>query len=540
MGRKPLLLFTTLVLVFGAFIATIATDNSPELGLDLRGGISVRLFPVAGTDNSKLDTAVRIIANRVNSLGVAEPEVSRQGNIIVVDLAGVKDRESALKTVGSTGELQNREVLGSRPAEEPIPATTTTKVNPSTTTVKGATTTTVKGATTTSGGSTTTGATTTTLPATTTTVAATTTTAAGPTTTLAPGVTTTTVKGAATTTVPATTTTFPDLTGKTCKDLIDNENWFWDQVTKRGEKHKVCYLLGPNLLSGTDVSSARAQFTSGQWGVDVTYKPGKFQPIATGKIGKSVAIVLDNAVISAPVINEGITGDDVRISGSFSQSEANNLELALKYGSLPVKFDDAQRTIEDVSPTLGNDQLKAGITAGLIGLFFVALYMLFFYRLLGLVVWLGLALTGMIMYTLVTFFGKTYGVTLTLSGVTGIIVSVGVTVDSYVVYFERLKDEVRSGKTIRSSIESGWKLALRTIIAADSVSLIGAGVLYALTVGSVKGFAYFLALSTIVDLVIAFTFMHPLVLLMSRRPKLVAMKGIGIASGLDVAGRTSV
>ena len=171
---------------------------------------------------------------------------------------------------------------------------------------------------------------------------------------------------------------------------------------------------------------------------------------------------------------------------------------------------------------------------------FVALYMLFFYRLLGLVVWVGLALTGMVMYSLVTLFGAKYGVTLTLSGVTGIIVSVGVTVDSYVVFFERLKDEVRAGKTVRSSIESGWTKAWRTIVAADAVSLIGAFVLYLLTEGSVKGFAYFLALSTIVDLVLAWCFMHPLVLMMARRQSLVAMKGVGIASGLDVAERTAV
>jgi preprotein translocase subunit SecD len=205
-----------------------------------------------------------------------------------------------------------------------------------------------------------------------------------------------------------------------------------------------------------------------------------------------------------------------------------------------VKFDQKQETVEDVSPTLGNDQLTAGIAAGIIGLIFVALYMLLFYRLLGIIVWVGLALTGMVMFTLVTWLGEWQGVTLTLSGVTGIIVSVGVTVDSYVVFYERLKDEVRTGKTVRSSIEIGWKRAWRTIVAADAVALIGAGVLYILTIGSVKGFAYFLALSTIVDLVLAWCYMHPLVSLLSRRASLVGKSGIGIASGLDVAGRTSV
>ena len=546
MGRKPLLLALSMVLILGTFVATVVAGNSPQLGLDLRGGISVRLFPEKGTDPALLDTARNIISRRVDSIGVAEPEVARQGNTIVVDLPGVKNRGEALSVVGSTGELQNREVLGDRPANVPIPATTTTKAGATTTTAKGATTTTIKGATTTSGAGTSTtaaGATTTASSGATTTAAPTTTTIA-PTTTSAPatttvaGATTTTVKGATTTTASATTTTQQDFTGKTCKDLIiaDPATWVWDQK----KTHETCYALGPNLLGGEAVKDAKATIDGGAWGVDVTYKSGQFAPIATGYVNKRVAIVLDNAVISAPVINAGINGDQVRISGSFGQSEAQNLALSLRYGSLPVKFDKNQQTVEDVSPSLGKDQLRAGIAAGAIGLVLVALYMLLFYRLLGLVVWVGLAMTGMVMYTLVTWFGDIYGVTLTLSGVTGIIVSVGVTVDSYVVYFERLKDEVRSGKTVRSSVESGWRKAIRTIIAADSVSLIGAVVLYALTIGSVKGFAFFLGLSTVIDLILAWCFMHPLVLMMSRKPALVGMKRFGVAAGLDVAGRTSV
>jgi preprotein translocase subunit SecD len=297
------------------------------------------------------------------------------------------------------------------------------------------------------------------------------------------------------------------------------------------------------VLPGTAVSKAVATYDPGQsgWGVDVTYKGNQFvDKIATPYVGKQVAIVLDNAVISDPVIEQGITGSNVRISGKFGEGEAKSLALALRYGSLPVKFDQSQETVEDVSPTLGNDQLTAGIAAGLIGLAFVALYMLFFYRLLGIVVWVGLLLTGMITFTLVTWLGHYQGVTLTLSGITGIIVSVGVTVDSYVVFFERLKDEVRTGKTVRSSVEVGWKRAWRTIVAADAVALIGAGVLYFLTIGSVKGFAYFLGLSTAIDLVLASCYMHPLVSMLARRPALVGQKRIGVAAGLDVAGRTAV
>jgi preprotein translocase subunit SecD len=303
-----------------------------------------------------------------------------------------------------------------------------------------------------------------------------------------------------------------------------------------------CYFVGPTLLTGRRISGAKATYQgSSGWVVDVTFKGNDFATIiGANYVGKEVAIVLDGVVQSAPKINSGITGTKVQISGTFSQREAKDLALVLKYGALPVQFDQKQQTVESVSPSLGKDQLKAGIAAGLIGLGFVALYMIFFYRLLGLVVWLGLGLTGMIFFALVTYLGRTQNLTLTLAGVTGIIVSVGVTVDSYVVYFERLKDEVRTGRTIRSSLDTGFRRAFRTIVAADLVSLIGAVVLYELAVGSVRGFAYFLGISTAIDLVLAYFFMHPLVWLLSRRPSLVKLKGIGIASGLDVAQETNL
>ena len=235
---------------------------------------------------------------------------------------------------------------------------------------------------------------------------------------------------------------------------------------------------------------------------------------------------------SAPTINQGITGQDVTISGTFTSKQAHQLALVLRYGSLPVQL--VSQTAQSVSPTLGKDQLRAGIVSGLIGLALVALYMIFFYRLLGLVVWTGIGLTALTFFALVSWLSSHQGLTLTLAGVTGIIVSVGVTVDSYVVYFERLKDEVRTGKTVRSSLDSGFRRAFRTIIAADLVSMIGAVVLYLFATGSVRGFAYFLGLSTALDLVLAYCFMWPFVSVLARRPALVRMGGVGIAAGLDV------
>ncbi len=222
------------------------------------------------------------------------------------------------------------------------------------------------------------------------------------------------------------------------------------------------------------------------------------------------------------------------ISGTFTEGEAKDLAKLINYGSLPVRLQKI--SVENVSPSLGQDQLNAGIIAGILGLALVALYMLFYYRLLGLVVIAGLLLSGAALYSVISYLGSSVGLTLTLAGVTGIIVSVGVTVDSYIVYYERLKDEVRAGSTVRACVDRAFTRSFRTILAADLVSLIGAGVLYWLAIGSVRGFALYLGLSTILDLLVAYFFMHPLVSLMARKPELVRMRGVGIAAGLDAPG----
>ncbi len=529
MRRNVILLSVTVVVIVGAFVATLLGSDRPALGLDLQGGVSVVLRPVNGSDFSTLDTAAQIIRSRVDALGIAEPDVSRQGNQVVVDLPGAKNQQDALNLVGKTAELRFRAVLGTIPySSSAAPAATTTTTGKSnagsTTSTKPKsqqTTTTTKGSA---------------LPARA--IDAEPIVATRP---EAGATTTTAAKGS------TTTTTVPAQAGNaTCQDgkLVtpaEKNTAEAQQVILPDRKKTVCYILGPTLLTGRSIGTAQAVIDpqTGQWIVNVHFKNNDFvDKVATPNVGKEVAIALDQEVQSAPVINPGITGQDVQISGSqaspFSEKEARNLALVLRYGSLPVVFTPA--TSQTVSPTLGKDQLHAGIVAGLIGLGLVALYMIFFYRLLGLVVWIGLALTGMTFFSLVTWLSVHQGLTLTLAGVTGIIVSVGVTVDSYVVYFERLKDEVRTGKTVRSSVDTGFRRAFRTILAADLVSLIGAIVLYLLATSSVKGFAYFLALSTILDLILAYCFMHPMVVLMSRRPHLVRMRGIGIASGLDVQG----
>jgi preprotein translocase subunit SecD len=289
-------------------------------------------------------------------------------------------------------------------------------------------------------------------------------------------------------------------------------------------------------MTGRNIDSAGSEYdpNTAEYVTNIKFGNDEFVQKVAPLVGSNVAIELDGVVQSAPTINPGITGRDVQISGGFGQGEADDLALVLRYGSLPVQFDPDEQTVQSISPSLGKDQLHAGIVAGIIGLSLVALYMLVYYRLLGMVVVLGLGLTGMLFFTLTTWLSANRGLTLTLAGVTGLIVSVGVTVDSYVVYFERLKDEIRTGKTVRSSLDSGFKRAFRTILAADLVSLLGAVILYWLASGGVRGFAFFLGLSTVIDLVLAYVYMYPLVALMALRPSLVRMKGVGIAAGLDV------
>jgi preprotein translocase subunit SecD len=525
-------LIITVVLIVGTFTATLISGNSPVLGLDLQGGIEVRLQPVGKARSSAvLDKTVDVIRNRVNGLGVAETEVKRDGDQIVVDLPGVKDRDKARRIVGQTAELQFRPVL----AVIPVPCSTT-----STTTTSSSTTTT---STTTKPAASSTSST----PAAKAGKGIGAPTAASTSSTTAAASTTPSTAAASTATTAATTATtapasqqVPEITPA-------------DQV-KRDATVVLCdrqgttrYELGPTVFTGKHITEAQANFQSGGTGYTVNVKfDGEgatlFDNLAATSINKtapqnSVAIVLDNIVQSAPAFQATSFPDGVQISGNFTQGEADDLATVLQFGSLPVQLKELTTT--SISPTLGRDQLDAGILAGIIGLILVALYMLAFYRVLGLVVIVGLGLSGMAIYTLLTFLGDQIGLTLTLAGVVGVIVSVGITVDSYVVYFERLKDEVRTGRTVRSSVDRGFQRSFRTIVAADLVSLIAAAVLYWQAIGSVRQFAFLLGLSTLLDLALSYFYMHPLVQQMSRSRKLVTAKGVGIAAGLDTPEATA-
>lgn len=495
--RRAAPLIFILVVSFVGLTATLVAGAAPELGLDLQGGASVVLQPPEGTESAALDQAIEIIRSRVDALGVAEPDIIRQGNTVLVELPGVKDQQRAIEIVGQTAELRFRPVLGTLPPEGAEPATTTTTASTSTTATTAAP----------GEGSSTTATTATTTPPTTTTTAATTTTTAIP------------------------TTSRQD-------DVADQEVILPD---KDGTQR---YALGPTTVLGKGVQTARARFDGVAWTVSLEMTGegiDGFNEVSTQCFNKQptcptglLAITLDAIVQSAPAIQTPtFERDRIQISGDFTEGEAKDLALVLRYGALPVQLE--QQDAQTVSASLGSDSLRAGLIAGAVGTALVLLYMVLYYRLLGAVVFAGLAVWSSLLWSIISWLGETQGLALSLAGVTGIIVSIGVTVDSYVVYFERMKDEIRSGHTMRTSVERGFRRAFRTILAADTSAFIGAALLYLLTVGPVRGFAFFLGLSTILDVVVAWFFTRPLVAILSRRRRFASGSFIGVREPLEVA-----
>jgi preprotein translocase subunit SecD len=231
-------------------------------------------------------------------------------------------------------------------------------------------------------------------------------------------------------------------------------------------------------------------------------------------VGKQVAVTLDGRVITAPTINGAIPGGKTEISGNFTQTTATELANQLKYGALPLSF--TQATAQSISTELGAQQLRAGLIAGAIGIALVFVYALIYYRLLGLVMIASLGLSAVVVYACLVLLGRQLGLALSLAGIAGFIVSIGITADSFVVYFERIKDEIREGRSLRSAVPRAWVRARRTILSADAVSFLAAAILYLLAIGDVKGFAFTLGMSTVLDLVVVFLFTHPLMAVLSR------------------------
>jgi preprotein translocase subunit SecD len=285
------------------------------------------------------------------------------------------------------------------------------------------------------------------------------------------------------------------------------------------------FLLAPAFITGDQVSDSQAtlpQQGAGGWMVTLDFDSLGATKLSEASIALSklpspqnrFGIVLDGLVVSAPFFSEPILGGKAQIEGSFTADEAKQLSQVLRYGALPVTLTIAEST--SISPTLGQDQLSAGILAGLIGLGLVVIYLMLYYRALGIVAVVSLVVAAGFTWLLIVSLGRSIGFTLTLAGIAGAIVAIGITADSFVVYFERIRDEIRDGKTIRVATELAWVRARRTLLAADFVSLLAAIVLYALSVGSVRGFAFTLGLTTVIDVLVAFWFTHPLVTYFGR------------------------
>jgi preprotein translocase subunit SecD len=445
--------------------ALIQGASSVKLGLDLRGGTSVTLQPRASNDSNKItsasiDQAVTIIRQRVNSLGVAESEVTAQGSgtnrQIVISVPGDSGRR-VVDLVGQTAELRFRQVL----AES---ASLGGSGSDSATPVAGIT---------------------------------------------------------------------ADINAKfAALDCSKLENQQGTGADSPAETIVACsrtgaskYILAPAEVLGQQVSKAAAgidQQGSAGWFVSLTFNGegtsafGALTSRVTSLASplNQVAIVLDGLVVSAPSINEAIPSGNAQITGSFTQVEAEDLANVLKYGALPLAFDRGE--VQQVSPTLGSDQLNAGLIAGALGLGLVVIFSLFYYRALGLVTVGSLAIASLLVYLLFLVLGEAIGFTLTLAGIAGTIVSIGVTADSFIVYFERVRDEAREGRSLRTAVESGWVRARKTIIVADMISLLSAVLLYYFAVGGVRGFAFTLGLTTIVDLLVVFLFTKPLLSLVVK------------------------
>lgn len=496
----------------------------PTLGLDLRGGIRVVLTAPDGTTPEVMQRAGESIRQRVDAIGVAEPDLVVSGTNIEVQIPGtaqgkivekdgtfcvfgadgkglgcLKTREEAeaalqstsqerlLNLIGTTDRLEQREVLS-----------TITKVLP----------------------------------------------------------------GAA-----------PVVPGQPAPSAQPNPEWDANPVTCGTEAERAqanCsfdvlkakevvflskdgqtkYKLGPQKLSGDAISSATAlNDTTGQngggWYLSFKLTPDGtkiFSQVTKDLINKQLAIVVDQEVLSAPTVQGQIVGSG-QITGSFTETEAKDLATALNAGSLPVNL--ARSEVVTVSATLGSESLRQGLFAGAAGLMALMLYLAFYYRLLGFVTWAGMTIWAILAIGIISLLSRTAGYSLTLAGVAGLIVSLGITADSYIVFYERLKDEVRNGKNPRTAVVPGFRRAWRTIVAADVVTLLAAVILYLVAISSVRGFALTLGISVMLDLFVVYFFKRPVVFLMARKKHLISRKSLGFheevveaASSSSTAGRS--
>jgi len=563
---RTLAILGLVVLVLGVWTFWPGQSRTPKLGLDLSGGTQVILTPTASqggqqVSDDQLKQAVEIIRQRVDGFGVAESEVTTQGSgqnaSIIVSIPG-KTNSAILNSLATTAKLDMRPVLeeavgGVAPVASPTPTpsgsaspsvskTPAPAGSPKATASAASPKATASAASPSASGngSVITGALqgTATSPSPSASPSASTppSPSGSPSASPSPSATGTATGGV------ASNAGFPPIqsptngaalqaayaaldctkTGATKGGLADPTQ-FLVTCSKDGS---LKYLLDKAAVRGTEIASASAGLsqTGGGWEVNLTFTSTGAQQFAavTGQLAQNPSpqnqfgIVLDGLVESSPYVSQAILGGSAVITGSFTADEAKALANVLKYGSLPVSLEVS--SVEQVSPTLGQDQLSAGLLAGALGLLLVVIYLIVYYRALGLVATASLLVAAAITYFVFVILSRQLGLALSLAGVAGAIVAIGITADSFIVYFERIRDEIREGRSLRAAGDAGWIRARRTILAADFVSFLAAVVLYFLSVGSVRGFAFTLGLTTIVDVAVAFLFTRPLVSILMRSP----------------------
>jgi len=522
--RRNLLVsvLAVVVIALGSFAAVFSAKWTPRLGLDLAGGLSVVYQTAKSVPQSELQETVAILNNRVNGLGVSGAQVNTAGNNeIAVSIPGVKNAAALLNQIGNTAQLYFRPVeCTAYPLilSKATKATKTAKAQPAQKALSG------------NG----------TLPACGSTYATTA--------TNLDVVLNSSVQGYSAQT-PSPDPAFAQYTSTSYSTAnYAKKTVLLPSLPTSGSSTAgtLRYVLGPAQMTGTSIGSAVAQQSqTGQWEVNYSLKGSAgsqlWDKVAEENFHLELGIELDGVVQSAPLIQPtqdsftSFDGQGTISGGNMTEADAKSLALAMEFGSLPVRLKEL--TTQTVSPTLGKSALKAGLGAGIAGLALVLLYVLLYYRALGAVVISGLALTAATLWAIISALGHTsFSPSFDLAGITGLIVSIGITVDSYIVYFERLKDETRAGRSIRTSVDRGFKSAWRTVWAADFVSLLAAVVLYVVAVGDVKGFAFFLGLSTIMDMLVTWFFTRPLVILLGRSDRAGQTGRFSIARGLALGG----
>jgi preprotein translocase subunit SecD len=524
-----------------------------HLGLDLTSGTTVELRAVKPGGHqpttADMQQAIQIMENRVNASGTTEAQVQQQGSdIINVSVPG-QSAQQVVNLVSQTAELQFRQVLLAAPntgatAAAPASPTPVPSVSPSAAPSASATPSAsaqAAGSAGRSGGPQELARRARALPAASPSPSApcTASPAASATPSPAPASATTTwqqAQGDPSLVSAAVKAQFNKLNcaDKDWKQAVGYSNEQWNV---RGIQTVSCGLIGSTMYKfaldkayvvGKDIASASAtpSTTSTSWDVNLNFKGNgtkQFGDLTTRMYDKYtgsqappnwLGVVLDGVVVSAPYVQTPTTNGNTLISGSFSQTDATNLANQLSYGALPLTF--AQESVQSVSPQLGRDQLDAGLIAAALGLLLVVIYLLLYYRGLAIVAVCSLVIAGVLAYLSVVVLGKYQGFALSLAGIAGLIVAIGITADSFVVFFERLRDEVRDGRSLRAAVERGWTRARRTILVSDTVSFLAAALLYYFAIGSVRGFAFTLGLTTIIDVVVVFTFTKPVMTLLAR------------------------